>query len=40
MSHHLPLDTVVNVKCFENGELDLRGKSGQYRIIVEDKQLA
>lgn len=28
---------IVNVKCNENGDFDLRGKNQEYRIIVEDK---
>ena len=26
-------DALVNVKCYDNGELDLRGPSGEYRIV-------
>ena len=37
LSHNLPDDTIVNVKCHEDGTLDLRGKKGEYRIIMEDK---
>lgn len=35
-SHNLSDDVIVNVKCHENGEFDLRGKKGEYRIITED----
>jgi hypothetical protein len=37
LTHNLPDDTIVNVKCHEDGTLDLRGKKGEYRIIMEDK---
>lgn len=36
LSHNLSDDVIVNVKCHENGEFDLRGKKGEYRIITED----
>ena len=36
LEHNLPLNTIVNVKCYQNGDLDLRGKKEEYRIIVED----
>lgn len=36
LTHNLPDDTIVNVKCHEDGTLDLRGKKGEYRIIMED----
>lgn len=35
--HNLSDDTIVNVKCFEDGTLDLRGYKEEYRIIVSDK---
>lgn len=38
LSHNLNDDVIVNVKCFEDGTLDLRGKKEEYRIIVEDSQ--
>jgi len=37
LTHNLPDDTIVNVKCYEDGTLDLRGRKGEYRIIMEDK---
>jgi hypothetical protein len=37
LSHNLHDETIVNVKCHLDGTLDLRGKSGEYRIILEDK---
>lgn len=37
LSHNLSDDTIVNVKCYEDGTLDLRGKKEEYRILVEDK---
>jgi hypothetical protein len=36
LQHNFDDDFIVNVKCLENGELDLRGKKEEYRIIVED----
>jgi len=36
LSHNLPDDTVVNVRCHEDGTIDFRGKKQQYRIILED----
>ena len=36
LSHNLRDDVVVNVKCHEDGTLDLRGKKEEYRIIVAD----
>lgn len=38
LSHNLSDDKIVNVKCYENGELDLRGKKEEYRILVEDSK--
>lgn len=38
LSHNLSDDTIVNVKIYENGTLDLRGKREEYRIILEDKK--
>ena len=29
-------DVIVNVKCYEDGTFDLRGKKEEYRIIVPD----
>jgi hypothetical protein len=37
LSHNLPDETTVNVKCNPDGTLELRGKKNQYRIILEDK---
>jgi hypothetical protein len=28
---------IINVKCYQDGTLDLRGKKGEYRILVPDK---
>lgn len=36
LSHNLNDDVIVNVKCYEDGTLDLRGKKGEYRIIIPD----
>ena len=36
LSHIFPDDMIVNVKCFPDGTLDLRGKKNEYRIIVKD----
>lgn len=36
LSHNLPKDTIVNVKCFADGTFDLRGKKQQYRIVLPD----
>lgn len=36
LSHNLNDDVVVNVKCYEDGTLDLRDKNGKYRIIISD----
>lgn len=36
LSHNFKDDEVVNVKCYQDGTLDLRGKKEEYRIIVED----
>lgn len=36
--HGFPDDMVVNVKCYEDGTLDLRGKKEEYRIIVPDNK--
>ena len=33
LENNLPNDTTVYVKCDVNGELDLRGKKEEYRII-------
>lgn len=37
LSHNLKDEVIVNVKCYEDGTLDLRGKKEEYRIIVPDK---
>jgi hypothetical protein len=37
LTHNFNDDMIVNVKCLENGTLDLRGKTGEYRIIIPDK---
>lgn len=36
LSHNIDNDVLDNVKCFENGKFDLRGKKCEYRIIPED----
>lgn len=36
LAHNFPDDMIVNVKCYEDGEIDLRGKREEYRILVED----
>jgi mRNA-degrading endonuclease RelE of RelBE toxin-antitoxin system len=36
LEHNFNNDHLVNVKILPNGEFDLRGKKGEYRIIVED----
>ena len=36
LSHKLNDNTIVNVKCLEDGSFDLRGKKEEYRIIVSD----
>lgn len=36
LSHNIDDNVLVNVKCFVDGTLDLRGKKGEYRIIPED----
>ncbi len=38
LAHGFDDDMIVNVKCTEDGTIDLRGNKGEYRIIVEDKQ--
>ena len=37
LSHNFSDDMIVNVKCHEDGSLDLRGKKQEYRIVVSDK---
>lgn len=37
LGNNLPEDAVVNVKCYQDGTLDLRGNKGEYRIILEDE---
>ena len=37
LSHNFPPDMVVNVKVLITGEIDLRGKRNEYRIILADK---
>ncbi len=39
LSHNFSDEMIVNVKCYENGVLDLRGKKEEYRIIVPDKEV-
>lgn len=39
LSHNFKDDMIVNVKCYEDGTLDLRGKKEEYRIIVPDNVL-
>lgn len=39
LSHNLPDDTIVNVKCLQDGTLDLRGKKEEYRIIIPDNTI-
>lgn len=36
LSHNFDDDLMVNVKCYEDGSFDLRGKKEEYRIIVPD----
>ena len=36
LQHNFPTDMYVNVKCYPDGTLDLRGKKEEYRIIVPD----
>lgn len=36
LSHNLPDNEIVNVKCQQDGTLDLRGKKEEYRIVVAD----
>lgn len=36
LKHNFDKNKIVNIKCDKDGKLDLRGKSKQYRIIVED----
>lgn len=38
LMHNFPDDMVVKVKCYSNGELDLRGKKGEYRILISDDE--
>ena len=38
LEHNLCNDVIVNVKCYEDGTLDLRGKKEEYRIIMPDKE--
>ena len=37
LSHNLPDEHQVYVKCQQDGALDLRGKKEEYRIIMPDK---
>jgi hypothetical protein len=39
LSHNFNDDTIINVKCYEDGTLDLRDKKEEYRIIVTDNVL-
>lgn len=36
LEHNFSDDYFVNVKCHEDGTLDLRGKKEEYRILVSD----
>lgn len=36
LSHKFNDDMLVNVKCYSDGTIDLRGKKEEYRIIVPD----
>lgn len=36
LSHNFNDDVLVNVKCYPDGTIDLRGKKEEYRIIVPD----
>ncbi len=36
LSHNFKDDMLVNVKCYPDGTIDLRGKKEEYRIIVPD----
>ena len=36
LSHNFDDNMIVNVKCFGDGTLDLRGKKEEYRIILPD----
>jgi hypothetical protein len=38
LSHQFPDDFDVFIKCDENGNIDLRGKKEEYRIILEDNR--
>jgi hypothetical protein len=33
LQHNFPDEHIVNVKCFKDGTLDLRGRKQEYRII-------
>ena len=37
VSHNLPTNMLVYIKCDQDGNFDLRGKRKEYRIIVPDK---
>jgi hypothetical protein len=37
LEHNLPTDTTVYVKCDVDGVLELRGKKGEYIILVPDE---
>ena len=39
LSYNLTDDVIVNVKCYEDGQIDFRGKKEEYRIIVSDNKL-
>lgn len=39
LSHNLTDDIIVNVKCYEDGKIDFRGKKEEYRIIISDNKL-
>jgi hypothetical protein len=36
LSHNLPDETLVYIKCFPDGTFDLRGKKREYRIVNPD----
>lgn len=36
LTHNFADDVIVNVKCYSNGDFDLRGKKQEYRIIIPD----
>jgi hypothetical protein len=38
LTHNFSDDYVVNVKCMEDGTLDLRGNKQEYRILIPDSK--